>query len=616
MNNESLLQTALRYHAAGFRVIPIGADKRPACRTWTPYREKQTIEDVKLLFSPMNAGAMDIGIITGIDGLEVIDIDTKHDPNKNIHVRYAEKLQSYDFDDTKLVVQKTRGGGYHFIYKADKIQGNSKLTKLKGTKEAVIETRGTGGYILVAPSQGYNFIYDRDLTDVKRLTDDERDELFCAAAELNEVEEPTQKYIKKEAAKVQQADGLTAWDDYNSQKLTIEVLQSYGWSYAYQRGDNIYMTRPGKNKGVSGAVRESDGLFFCFTSSVPEFEPSQGYSPFGVYAALNFNGDYSEAAKDLYSKGYGDRIETKNVPSVEVSKTETEVPKTDSITLETLKAFEFDPFEEYTAPDYLVKIHTDRGITNIGGKGCIITASGKHKSGKSFYASQFAVSALTRKICLGIEFDLRGKSVLYIDTEQPKFHFLKAQHFIRNQIQKLGGDANNYKALALRPLGKLERLEYVKAAFNIYKNLGLVIIDGLVDLINDYNDNKESSELLTTIMQLAEKSGAVIVQLLHVSKSTGRLRGHLGTEADNKSDCIIELAFDESTGLFNVSCKALRGSYPFASYEFIRDEKTGIPSLTNEDIDQQPPTYLRQANYDDFVKVVENNSNDFSDIPF
>lgn len=329
----------------------------------------------------------------------------------------------------------------------------------------------------------------------------------------------------------------------------------------------------------------------------------------------DFKGNRDElyAIIDENTMTYEAYLETKNVPSVEVSKTETEVPKTDRLAF--LKGLEFDPNEEYIEPDYIFKIHTPGRITNVGGAGCLITFTGSKKSGKSFLASQMAVSALTSTIRVGLEFDLRGKNIVYIDTEQPKFHFLKSQHFIKRQVESMGCSMDNYKAFQLRALSVDERLAAVKDIAKLYPNLGLFIIDGTVDIMHDYNDNKEAKSIMNEIMKISEDTGAVVAHVLHLAKTTGKTRGHAGTESDNKSDCTIKSFRDEDTGIFTVKCQDLRGNMGFPSYEFMRDE-SGVPYLINSDIDQQPPTYLRQANYDDFVKVVENNSNDFSDIPF
>ena len=40
-------------------------------------------------------------------------------------------------------------GGYHIIYKNKNVAKNTKIAKLKGMNEAIIETRGIGGQFIL-----------------------------------------------------------------------------------------------------------------------------------------------------------------------------------------------------------------------------------------------------------------------------------------------------------------------------------------------------------------------------------------------------------------------------------------------------------------------------------
>src|SRR5690606_19669227 len=93
-----------------------------------------------------------IGIVTGFEDLEVIDIDLKvlstAEEQREFWDEYYHLLKDniLDFED-KVAVYKTKNAGYHLLYKTKRVQGNLKIAKLKGHKEAIIESRGTGGYV-------------------------------------------------------------------------------------------------------------------------------------------------------------------------------------------------------------------------------------------------------------------------------------------------------------------------------------------------------------------------------------------------------------------------------------------------------------------------------------
>ncbi|MBS3904784.1 MAG: bifunctional DNA primase/polymerase [Simkania sp.] len=71
------------------------------------------------------------------------------------------------------------------------------------------------------------------------------------------------------------------------------ILEPHGW---VELSDN-HWRRPGKYKGVSASTL--DQVFYLFSSSVPGLEPSQGYSKFAVWTALNFEGDYPAAFAEV-----------------------------------------------------------------------------------------------------------------------------------------------------------------------------------------------------------------------------------------------------------------------------------------------------------------------------
>lgn len=78
----------------------------------------------------------------------------------------------------------------------------------------------------------------------------------------------------------------------------ISILERHGWRQVGRRGDRLDFCRPGKNEGISGNVRLTDNVFYCFTSST-EFEPGRGYAPISVLAIIEHGGNFEKAIKSL-----------------------------------------------------------------------------------------------------------------------------------------------------------------------------------------------------------------------------------------------------------------------------------------------------------------------------
>src|SRR6476469_9869708 len=117
----------------GLHFIPVAKNKRPTIKAWQTSTEKHDLSK-----------ADGVGIVCGkLSGnLEVIDIDLKYDLKQgDLFEQYKHEINNAQKGLlNKLVVAKTRGGGYHFFYRCDTIQGNQKLAMRSTTKKEREET--------------------------------------------------------------------------------------------------------------------------------------------------------------------------------------------------------------------------------------------------------------------------------------------------------------------------------------------------------------------------------------------------------------------------------------------------------------------------------------------
>lgn len=549
------LQSALQYHAAGLKVIPFKAHedgRKTFPQDYAKYRENQTEADVRELFSREVSGVC----LLCTDGIEAIDIDVKHDKKGTIAKDLRDSLKTFGMMDMPAVIQKTKSGGYHFIYRTEAPDGNLKLAKRAGEKEAMIETRGKGGLLFVAPTPGYEL--HGDLANIPFVDQEKRNELIRICRHFDEPD-PV-KYAEKVDTKAKALPGVTPWDAFDATTDIQQVMESYGWGVIGKNGDYIRLNRPGAkhSKGVDGTIISWANLFYPFTTSVA-FEPNKAYSPSSVYAILEHGGDFSKAARDLYKKGFGDRIEKKDeqkqvdLPSV-VSKVE---------------STRFDITKKIEEPKALLKYEGPNRVYPIGGRGMIGVFSGHEKSGKSFVGSCIAASGLAGGAeKLNFSLDLDGGTMLWFDTEQSGYFYHKTQVRI-HQLAGLSENAPNYSAFLMRQLTASERVEAIGHYIKTTQNLSVVMIDGFVDLLADYNDLKATQENVQQLMKWSDEYNILIMGVLHVNKGDGKVRGHIGSELKNKCDWIINTA--KADGYFTVSNPTSRYT-AFPDQEFSRDD--------------------------------------------
>ncbi len=230
----------------------------------------------------------------------------------------------------------------------------------------------------------------------------------------------------------------------------------------------------------------------------------------------------------------------------------------------------------YDAPKGIIWVN-DTCIATLGN---FSVTTGKAKSRKTFNVSAIAAAALSNSKVLSYRATLpEGKrGILYIDTEQSQFHC----HKVYNRILTMAGmptdvDQPNLIFEGLRGKSPTKLRELVERALERDKDkIGLVIIDGIRDLMLDINNSEESILLVTDLMRWSADYDIHIHVALHLNKSDDNVRGHIGTEINNKAETVLLVAKDRyDNNMSEVSPLYIRDK-EFKPFHFQIDEN-GIP---------------------------------------
>lgn len=183
----------------------------------------------------------------------------------------------------------------------------------------------------------------------------------------------------------------------------------------------------------------------------------------------------------------------------------------------------------------------------IGTLGNFSALTGKAKSRKTFNVSAIVASALLNGTVLNYRASLPNNKwkVLYVDTEQSPFHCKRViDRILRLAELPLETHPDRLEFLSLHKYSPCIRLMIIQEAIYNTDNLGLVIIDGVRDLAYDINSPAEATELITKLMQWTDERQIHIHTVLHMNKGDNNIRGHLGTELNNKAETILQITKD------------------------------------------------------------------------
>lgn len=137
--------------------------------------------------------------------------------------------------------------------------------------------------------------------------------------------------------------------------------------------------------------------------------------------------------------------------------------------------------------------------------------------------------------------------VVDIDTEQSEFH----AHSAFKRVMNICGIDNYeyYKPFALRPYEPKQRLEFIEWLIyesDIKGNIGFIAIDGLADLVDDFNDLKESQKAIQKVMKWTDDSQFHLTTVLHSNFGSAKAVGHIGSSMLKKAETVCQLSRDEN----------------------------------------------------------------------
>lgn len=319
------LEGALAWHDAGCSILAIMADgsKKPQGQ-WKAFMENRAPRDrVEKWFktSPMSG----IGIVCGkVSGrLEMLEVESIRMGSEfwnkiDREMGYQHVSDIWNKLISEGYCETTPSGGIHILYRiADQdVPGNTKIAMSQDNKQTFAETRGEGGFVVVAPSGGTVHktgeswaCISGEVGTVPTITWEDRCKIHEALrVALDERVLPT--YERPVVGPAFDYTGTRPGDAYNADpSVTVyDILTRNGWKYlGKMAGQDRYVHPLSSDMSTHSACtgyKGSENLYAW--SGLPK---EDFYDKFSLLAHLEFNGDFSAAGKYLAAQGYGDKSE-------------------------------------------------------------------------------------------------------------------------------------------------------------------------------------------------------------------------------------------------------------------------------------------------------------------
>lgn len=341
MINANLAEAADAWVLAGCSVIPVRADgtKKPVGE-WKgaqEFRSSRHSVITRFTANPELGIAIVCGAVSG--NLELLELEGKATSSEHLD-KILEALQTHEDRSawdfwTQLMdqgyMESTPSGGLHFLYRIEdhEVPGNTKIANRppnadeladnpKCRSVTLAETRGEGGFVIVAPTAGTVHptgdawtVESGQIGVIPTVSWKTRCALHEAIAyALDEMpEQPAWQPMARQHVE-RPAGDLKPGEDFDLREDFGALLSEYGWQYHSQGpAGSEFWTRPGKRviDGHSASLYYQGSRNLYVWSSSTDLPLEKPISPFAFYTFMEHRGDFSAAGKALYKLGYGTR---------------------------------------------------------------------------------------------------------------------------------------------------------------------------------------------------------------------------------------------------------------------------------------------------------------------
>lgn len=227
----------------------------------------------------------------------------------------------------------------------------------------------------------------------------------------------------------------------------------------------------------------------------------------------------------------------------------------------------------------------ERNGIGFGPNGNVMAIAAEKKAGKTWFGMAMCAAMLKGEF-LGMKTRVENAKVIFFDTEQDAVDGQK----IQKRVHFLCGwpfeeDNDRFQIFHLREIAPENRRDFVCRCIRYYKP-DMCIVDGIRDLLKDFNDLTQSAEVIQDFMTISSECNTAIWTVLHVNPNSEKMRGHLGTELGNKVADILFLSKHgkDDEVVYKMEETDSRGHKDIHSLTFRIDDGMpyGIPVLCDE----------------------------------
>jgi len=554
-------QLAIALWKQGILLVPAFPDKKPA----TAYAHwRETYPNIDEYFEIWEKWQRldECHMLTGLSNtehiVEIFDIDLKNDPDRQIVADFEADLKEYSPDlFAKLYIEETPSGGRHYCYKTATIKPKRDIAffpdpdavltfqeELDGVIKyrPVVEIQGANALCRVWPTKDFKVIQG-DITALPLLDSNDIALLEYIGSDFNK--KPQEVIV--DAPRRERVEGDTPGNDYANRVDVSEIValfEKHKWVSKQQRG-RIYLRRPGaRTMNYDGDIKNR--IFMSHSGSVSDFGTNKGYSFWQVYTILEHGGDFKASAQALKEQGYGVSHELV-VGGAKATNGKAHDPSEPTLwdRLVSTRVLMSKPPKKR---DYQLKWREagpgSGRIFNLATIGSNVLLAGEQAARKTSLLTAIIAAGICGEERAGFTLDIEPDAEYVIcDTEQSELDsFHTARRIVIQALLKEFPD--NVFFYSMLDMTVEERNEALEQIVIRHPKMRVCALDGIVDFVNDYNDQRECKKKCDRIMRLMKN--ALLFNLIHINRGAGQANGTWGSTWEKKCALHLKAVLNEN----------------------------------------------------------------------
>jgi hypothetical protein len=161
-----------------------------------------------------------------------------------------------------------------------------------------------------------------------------------------------------------------------------------------------------------------------------------------------------------------------------------------------------------------------------------------------------------------INFPTDRRKICLFDTESSDYDFYMNLKKIK-AFSGLISLPDYFNAYQVREDGSGIIRKMIERYLELNPDCSVMVIDGLLDLLVNYNDERESSLLTKWLKKITKQYNLLVISVLHQSKSNLSTTGHIGANSDRFAQSTLDIVKDKEKNTYVLTSRFMRSDIDF-----------------------------------------------------